>query len=506
MGSRICLSILVVAFLALPFGAVDGLDATVDTPFPEYILDDHLNLTGTTTPTSGTFKDDTNARFGQGVATNVSVTDDKVLLKPYLAFRLMNGGNAILSPGTGSVWDTVLMGFDVIVHNGTYWMYYTGSRSTSLTDPRHIGLATSTDGLNYTKYSGNPIVRSRVDSYDYTNLMSPTVIYDNGSFHMYYAGNKGNTGTNPQQDISICYANSSDGYNWTKYTSNPVIAHGSPSTAWNGFAVRPGVVFKESSTYKMYYKGVGSTGGAGPLPRMGMATSTDLRTWTENPNNPLYTPGTGWEKGKTNYQSIQSADGTYRMWTFTASTPEKTGWLWSDDGENWTDSGAAVLSPAANTIYAGGVSVYKVREVGDNLLLYATCRDSNRKATFGVFNVTPKGLDGEFISRVFDAGGLVNITGVDWSTTVDLTGYIDYFMRWGNSSGVWEPWTRIAHRDKPIGVTAMYFQYRVEFEVLRDWMRLSLDSFEIDHETIVTEVAFSVDYGPWQSVNGAPGG
>ncbi len=115
MGSRFYVSILLVAFLALPLGAVDGLDVTVDTQIPEYILDDHLNLTGTTNITRGSWVETSNGDYQQGTTDNVSVSGGSVNLKPSLSFNILNGGNAVLKPGTGTAWDTVLItGFSVV--------------------------------------------------------------------------------------------------------------------------------------------------------------------------------------------------------------------------------------------------------------------------------------------------------------------------------------------------------------------------------------------------------
>ena len=497
-------------FLALPLGAVDGLDVTVDTQIPEYILDDHLNLTGTTAITRGSWVETSNGDYMQGTTDNVSVSGGSINLKPSLSFNILNGGNAVLKPGTGTAWDTVLItGYSVVMVNSTYYMHYVGSRGTSLMTARQIGLATSTDGLSWTKYSGNPILKARVNSYDWTNLNNPVVVNDNGTWHMWYGGNHGNQNAAQSQDIDICYATSPDGYNWTKSSSNPVMVNG--FAAWAKDAVRPYNVQWNGSAFVMYYKGRSVVLGA--TSRLGLATSTDGVTWSQNPNNPLRRGDqSGWEDGEFECGDREMANGTHRMWTMGDGNPYKLGWVWSEDGIDWEDSGSAIISPQANTIYANQIMYPRVFDEGDTYFVWARCWDSNGYRTIGAFRVTPTDLTGSYISGRYDAGGVVNVTEIAWngtilgggtgSTVVSEGGELTISLRWSNATSSWSTWRRLDAMDDLEGLSATYFQYKVEFQAYQDWFRLRFDDFSLSYDVPITSVDISVDGSPWESVMG----
>ena len=71
-----------------------------------------------------------------------------------------------------------------IYYNGKYYLFYSGDDGTS----RRIGLATSDDGINFTKYPNNPIL-SDPEGTGY--LDAPTIIrWKDGNFYMWaYNGN-----------------------------------------------------------------------------------------------------------------------------------------------------------------------------------------------------------------------------------------------------------------------------------------------------------------------------
>ncbi len=130
-------------------------------------------------------------------------------------------------------WDNTLETVEVIKVGQEFKMYYSGYREFESDNPHvanyEIGLATSVDGLNFERIPesmSQPILSrdiSNENSLDRHAMTSPGIIYNNGVYHMIYAGwNVTNNWTGPSAGIRILGATSTDGINWEKL-SNPII-------------------------------------------------------------------------------------------------------------------------------------------------------------------------------------------------------------------------------------------------------------------------------------------
>lgn len=118
---------------------------------------------------------------------------------------------SILERGASGAWDDNLIHHPVVIkHNGTYYLFYSGVQAPS--GLRHqIGLATSPDGITWTKEATNPVIPyGSVGSWDqtYVRPSNPVLIY--GVWYMWYWGNDSNV-TN-----AIGLATSTDLVHWTK--------------------------------------------------------------------------------------------------------------------------------------------------------------------------------------------------------------------------------------------------------------------------------------------------
>lgn len=176
-------------------------------------------------------------------------------------------GNPILVPGPSGSWDAQGATFASVIYDervGEYRMYYHGYNTL-----HQVGLATSPDGINWTKYSGNPIVAVGASgSWDATGVRVPMVWKEGTTdYRMIYTG----AGTTSGQ---IGYATSADGINWSKYSGNPVF--NDPTWAHN--QTENWGVIKVGTEYLMWYSTWGTR-------QSGIAVSTDLINWTP------YTPG-----------------------------------------------------------------------------------------------------------------------------------------------------------------------------------------------------------------------
>jgi len=217
-------------------------------------------------------------------------------------------GNPILGSGPGGSWDQNGTSDACVLKDGsTYKMWFAGHNGTAW----QIGYATSTDGLNWTEYAANPVLANGPDeSWDGTHVRSPTVVKDDAGYRMWYAGYNGTFACiglanstdgvnwtrydgNPvhspgakwawdyRSDNSACvlnisglyrmwytgyngdyykigYANSSDGIGWTDFEDNPIMGARAPGFESN--SVRNPAVLHNGTTCLMMYTGVNDSG------------------------------------------------------------------------------------------------------------------------------------------------------------------------------------------------------------------------------------------------------
>ncbi len=100
------------------------------------------------------------------------------------------GGNPVLSAGPSGAWDSrAAAAGTVIYENGEYHMWYHGTNRNDNTETK-IGYATSPDGINWTKYTGNPVLSRTPGSWDATNVWFPRVIKEGHRYRMWYTGRR----------------------------------------------------------------------------------------------------------------------------------------------------------------------------------------------------------------------------------------------------------------------------------------------------------------------------
>ncbi|MCK5415394.1 MAG: hypothetical protein KAJ35_08430 [Thermoplasmata archaeon] len=463
-----------------------SLEITLDTQVPEYVLDDFLNLTGGYTTTVDNFVDDSTTDFIQGTLRNLTVLIDSLELEPSLDVTMLNGGNGVLYGGRSTDWDYVLWSFSIKKVNGTYYLYYCAGPSWGHDSAKDIGLATSTDGISFTKHSSNPVLTHGT----HNSVFSP-VPYYNGTWHLFYSANDG--GEEGTRDIYGNYAYSDDGVNWTDYTNNPVLPNGNPNNVWDGLQAQTECIINDNGTYKLYY--TGDTGNTNDW-QTGLTTSTDGVTWKKNINNPVYTGNpTGWDKGNAKINSIEMANGSYRAFVTGDISSSKVGWIWSKDGITWQDSGSALISRKMGTIYSTSLGLPGLIDEGDHYKLYTMCNRGTPTRAIGVFKLVPENLDGTYTSRVFDAGGVVRLINATWDAGFTVTGNLDFQIRYGNGTGSLGDWTSLTIGDELANITARYYQYRIDLDVPKDWMKAFVNKVEIYYEAPLIKVEAFVDGG-----------
>ncbi|MFA5868063.1 MAG: DUF2341 domain-containing protein [Actinomycetota bacterium] len=237
--------------------------------------------------------------------------------------------NPVLDLGGFGSWDDNAVYYPTVVKDGaTYKMWYSGDDHAN----SRTGYATSTDGINWTKYAGNPVMNLGAPAdFDSAHLLGPCVLQEGPTdYKMWYSGSNG-------VNWRIGYATSTDGITWTKNAGNPVVPLG---IGWESTHTSAPSVIKDGTTYKMWYNGFNGTNW-----RIGYAESTNATAWTKSGSNPVVNLGAA-NTFDTTHAVRPSAikDGTtYKMW-YTGHDGLRwagVGYATSADGVAWTKNPTA---------------------------------------------------------------------------------------------------------------------------------------------------------------------
>src|SRR5690606_28344359 len=114
-----------------------------------------------------------------------------------------------------------------------YYLYYTGRNLPEY----KIGVATSADGINWTKYSGNPILVNDTP-WELEGILDASVVNLNGTFKMAYM-NSGSTG--------FGYATSVNGLDCVKSQAKPFFTNENTSNGWASIKISYPTMVKVSN-------------------------------------------------------------------------------------------------------------------------------------------------------------------------------------------------------------------------------------------------------------------
>ena len=247
-------------------------------------------------------------------------------------------GTQVLN-SSANQWDSAQLFRPWVIYDGSsFTMWYAGEDSQG-TD--RLGMATSNDGVSWTKYSGNPVLDlGTPGSWDGDSISDACVLKENAGYKMWYTGQT--YGASSADDVfKIGYATSPDGIHWTKYSGNPVLTPGSLGS-WDDRRVwRPSVI-PTGSGYVMYYRGAAIAEGS--QAKAGVATSSDGIHWTKTTVLTMPAGSSGWDAYSRQVEALNIGDvmksgDTYIMSYAsikTQTSPAQIGVASSQDGINWT--------------------------------------------------------------------------------------------------------------------------------------------------------------------------
>ena len=199
---------------------------------------------------------------------------------PDLVNWIWDASPALVPAATG--WDAQRVESPWVILDGGgagFLMYYNGINGSST----QIGVATSNDLSNWTAYSGNPVLNATAGAWDSWAAAYPVAALENGSFKMWYSGRSISMNTNN----SVGYATSPDGFNWTKFSGNPVINYTASSVTPNGLWVNSVRRYGDSLFALLQCRSFAW--------RMCAATSSDGISWSVAGQQILARSPSGWD-------------------------------------------------------------------------------------------------------------------------------------------------------------------------------------------------------------------
>lgn len=265
--------------------------------------------------------------------------------------------NPVIKVGEKGAWDDQTWGCFTVLDNGDSFYFYSGGARYG--QPKNIGMATSHDGIHWTKYEKNPLfpgsmpyaikvgdtfrlyhpgkdgggkhgllMRTSADGFRWSQptrvldggVMDPCVLRVGGKYHLYYCGGGRKTKDGKQVwEFKAYMATSDDGIAWRKQPL-PALPLG-PKGSWDEQSHAGPCVLKLEDGFHMWYLGSGTYKDHMAW-RIGHATSPDGLNWTKSGEEPVLDvgkPGT-WDCGTFMSFDIIFRDGKFLFWYAAAPT------------------------------------------------------------------------------------------------------------------------------------------------------------------------------------------
>lgn len=213
-----------------------------------------------------------------------STKNSDVKFPPELVSFTPYNANPVFSGTDTTTWDRLIRerGY-ILKEDGIFKMWYSGY-NPDITNEIHLGYATSKDGINWERYPGNPIYK------DYW-VEDMCVVHHKNKYYLFAEG---------LNDIAHLMI-SDDGINWKRAGDLDIRSkNGKPIS--EGPRGTPAAWVENGTWYLFYERGDEA---------IWLATSTDMKVWTNIQDEPVIECGATYDKGAIAMDQIIKYKGRY---------------------------------------------------------------------------------------------------------------------------------------------------------------------------------------------------
>lgn len=296
--------------------------------------------------------------IGTDLACHAGEPDDRAVGYSRLARSLVRyPHNPVIKVGQKGAWDDQTLGCFTVLDDGDKFFFYSGGAQYG--KPKNIGMATSRDGIHWSKYDNNPLfpgsmpyviktdemfrlyhagkddqgrhglqLRTSNDGFHWSKpmrvlaggIMDPCVVRVNGGYHLYYcAGGRKTIDGKQAWEFKAYMATSRDGITWEK-DPEPALRLGQAGS-WDEYSHAGPCVLKLEDGFHMWYLGSGTCNGTTAW-RIGHAASQDGLNWAKSGDQPVLDVGKAgdWDCGTFMSFDTIFRDGKFLFWYAAAPT------------------------------------------------------------------------------------------------------------------------------------------------------------------------------------------